>query len=276
MNLTQLTGASIVVDVLNSVSTENSLSANQGKILKDGLDTKPTMVSGLVQAINLPSYVDDVLEYADLASFPVSGEGSKIYIAIDTNTQYRWTGTVYVTIIASPGTTSNVVEGSNLYFTEARVRNTVLTGLSVSPSTVIVNTDSILLATGKLQAQITTISSSLSNYALTSALSSYATIVNDRYTINSQTGATYTIVAGDVTSNGRVIVKCTYATAITVTIATPTSLGVSVGDSVNIRQGGAGAITLSGTISGNLTTNTLYETFTLVAETTTSWLRVGG
>lgn len=37
----------------------------------------------------LPSYVDDVLEYANKASFPTTGESGKIYIAKDTNITYR-------------------------------------------------------------------------------------------------------------------------------------------------------------------------------------------
>lgn len=57
--------------------------------------------AGLVPAGQLPSYVDDVLEYANLASFPVSGETGKIYVAIDTSNIYRWSGTMYVQISAS-------------------------------------------------------------------------------------------------------------------------------------------------------------------------------
>lgn len=54
--------------------------------------------SGKVPASQLPSYVDDVLEYANLAAFPVTGEIGKIYIALDTNLIYRWTGSTYVEI----------------------------------------------------------------------------------------------------------------------------------------------------------------------------------
>jgi hypothetical protein len=59
--------------------------------------------TGKVPAAQLPSYVDDVLEYADLASFPVSGETGKIYVALDTNFTYRWTGSIYVQISAAGG-----------------------------------------------------------------------------------------------------------------------------------------------------------------------------
>lgn len=54
--------------------------------------------SGVIPANQLPSYVDDVLEFTTLAAFPVTGETGKIYIAIETSKTYRWTGTVYVAI----------------------------------------------------------------------------------------------------------------------------------------------------------------------------------
>ena len=57
--------------------------------------------SGLVPASQLPSFVDDVLEFADLASFPATGESGKIYVALDTNNVYRWSGTTYVQVAAS-------------------------------------------------------------------------------------------------------------------------------------------------------------------------------
>ena len=65
--------------------------------------------NGKVPSSQLPSYVDDVLEYAKLSSFPTTGETGKIYIAQDTNKTYRWSGTAYVEISASLalGTTSS-------------------------------------------------------------------------------------------------------------------------------------------------------------------------
>ena len=76
-----------------------------------------------VPAAYLPSYVDDVLEYANLAGFPAIGETAKIYVALDTNKTYRWSGSAYVEISPSPGTTDSLTEGTtNLYFTTARAR----------------------------------------------------------------------------------------------------------------------------------------------------------
>ena len=56
------------------------------------------ITSGVIDAARLPSYVDDVVEAANLASFPATGETGKIYVALDTNKVYRWSGTVYVYI----------------------------------------------------------------------------------------------------------------------------------------------------------------------------------
>jgi hypothetical protein len=54
--------------------------------------------SGIILTTQLPSYVDDVIEAANLAAFPVIGETGKIYVALDTNKTYRWSGTVYIYI----------------------------------------------------------------------------------------------------------------------------------------------------------------------------------
>lgn len=57
--------------------------------------------SGLVPASQLPSYVDDVVEYATVSAFPVTGQAGKIYVSLATNLTYRWTGSVYVEISPS-------------------------------------------------------------------------------------------------------------------------------------------------------------------------------
>lgn len=57
--------------------------------------------NGLILSSQLPSYVDDVLEYDSLGSFPASGEAGKIYVAKDSNLTYRWSGSGYVEISPS-------------------------------------------------------------------------------------------------------------------------------------------------------------------------------
>jgi hypothetical protein len=62
------------------------------------LADKADLVGGLVPASQLPGFVDDVLEYANLAAFPATGESGKLYVALDTNKTYRWSGSTYVAL----------------------------------------------------------------------------------------------------------------------------------------------------------------------------------
>lgn len=151
--------------------------------VNQSLSTKADLVGGLIPASQLPSYVDDVLSFPDLISFPSLGEDAKIYIAEDVNKTYRWGGSSYVEIAGgvalgetsstayrgdrgkiaydhslSQGnphntTTSDINEGTKLFFTEPRVRNTVLSDLVKTNSSNVTNTDTIEVAVGKLAAK---------------------------------------------------------------------------------------------------------------------------
>ena len=57
--------------------------------------------NGKVPTTQLPSYVDDVLEYSAKSSFPATGETGKIYVDLATNLTYRWSGSAYVEISPS-------------------------------------------------------------------------------------------------------------------------------------------------------------------------------
>lgn len=56
---------------------------------------------GKIPSGQLPSYVDDVLEYAKKSDFPVSGESGKIYVDRATNLAWRWSGSTYTEISPS-------------------------------------------------------------------------------------------------------------------------------------------------------------------------------
>lgn len=75
-------------------------------------------ISGTIAAANLPSYVDDVLEFDSFAKFPTTGESGKIYTALDTNKIYRWGGTTYVVI--SDTITLGTTHGTAGYGDESR------------------------------------------------------------------------------------------------------------------------------------------------------------
>lgn len=195
LNAALSTSISSKADV-NYVDTQDELLQDQINLKADAIATsqslalKADLINGLIPASQLPAYVDDVLSFPDLVSFPSLGEDGKIYIAEDVNKTYRWGGSSYVEIggggvalgetsstayrgdngkIAydhslSQGnphntTTTDINEGTKLFFTESRVNQTVLTGLDTSTATPALATDQLLAAIGKLQAQINNIAS---------------------------------------------------------------------------------------------------------------------
>jgi len=79
--------------------------------------------AGKIPSSQLPSYVDDILEYATLANFPATGVAGVIYVDTTANKTYRWGGSSYVEVSAGPSTTDALSEGStNLYYTDTRAR----------------------------------------------------------------------------------------------------------------------------------------------------------
>lgn len=94
-------------------ATEVGAIASTEKGANSGVATLDS--SGKVPTSQLPSYVDDVLEYNSQSAFPATGESGKIYIAKDTNKTYRWSGTAYVEISPSLalGETSSTAYAGN-------------------------------------------------------------------------------------------------------------------------------------------------------------------
>lgn len=99
----QVTGGTTltVSDLPNNipVSKLTGVIADTQKGVAGGIATLDN--SGKVPTAQLPSYVDDVLEFDNKSVFPATGESGKIYIAKDTNKTYRWSGTAYIEISAS-------------------------------------------------------------------------------------------------------------------------------------------------------------------------------
>lgn len=108
--------------------------------------------SGQVPSSQLPSYVDDVLEYATFSSLPEAGETGKIYITLDDNLTYRWSGTQYVEVsksLALGETSSTAFPGDRGKTVEDRfdsLPSNIISGWSDAPVTA--NTDSVTLQIG--------------------------------------------------------------------------------------------------------------------------------
>ena len=114
-----------------------------------GLDASK-ITTGTIDATLLPSYVDDVLEFDDSTVFPATGATGKIYIAIDTNKTYRWSGSTYVQITSGAVDTVSGRTGA-VVLTKAdvdlgNVDNTSDTGKPVSTATAASITDAITTA----------------------------------------------------------------------------------------------------------------------------------
>ena len=147
--------------------------------------------NGKVASAQLPSYVDDVEEYAALINLPATGETGKIYVTTGTNKTYRWSGSAYVEISASPGSTDSVTEGStNLYFTTQRARDSfsASTGITITSgaiaTTITQYTDSSarnsLSGSTGISYNSSTGAISIANTAVTPASYTYASITVDQ------------------------------------------------------------------------------------------------
>lgn len=93
-----------------SAHNHDAANITSGVLNVDRVPSIPTTkLTGIINQANLPSYVDDVLEFANKAAFPTKGESGKIYVDQATNITYRWGGTAYVEISPSLalGTTSS-------------------------------------------------------------------------------------------------------------------------------------------------------------------------
>ena len=90
------TGLSMSGDVLSVDTTSTGMIPQSEKGSAGGVAELDS--NGLVISSQLPSYVDDVLEYAGTSSFPATGEAGKIYVDTTTNLTYRWSGSGYVEI----------------------------------------------------------------------------------------------------------------------------------------------------------------------------------
>lgn len=68
------------------------------KVTTSSVERTYTINADGSQSTKATSDFKDVLEFANLAAFPATGESGKIYVSLDTNLQYRWAGSAYVQI----------------------------------------------------------------------------------------------------------------------------------------------------------------------------------
>ena len=84
------------VNTLEAKADELAASITQKLGTPNGIATLDS--AGSIPSSQLPSYVDDILEYENVAAFPATGETGKIYVETAGNTTYRWSGATYTKI----------------------------------------------------------------------------------------------------------------------------------------------------------------------------------
>lgn len=209
---------------LNNLSGTVETKASAASVLQ-ALSTKADLINGVIPAAQLPSFVDDVLEYESWNQFPSVGEAGKIYVDTTENKTWRWSGSTYV-IIGGGGfalgetaatayrgdrgkaaydhsisqgnphnaTTSDIPEGNKLYFTQDRVLQAALIGLNTTNPAPVTATDALLAAIGKLQAQIN--NSNLSGFNWVNATTTTGYIPLSGVTANNNTPLKFAIKDG--------------------------------------------------------------------------------
>jgi hypothetical protein len=234
----------------------------------------PLNSAGKIEAGYLPSFVDDVVEYATKTSFPSVGEVGKIYVALDTQAIYRWTGSVYVLLGGDPdmvpgsyattignGTTTTFVLNHNFQTLDVLVgvwetatgrevncdkarttQNTVTLTFAAAPG---VNAHRVVILNGGVVAD-KTLASLVPNWS-TSTLSSAGTLSADpnyTYIVLLAAGAAPTLPSA-VGNSSRYILKNTHtadrtvATTVAQTVEGLPSLVLSPGASAEVVSDGA-------------------------------------
>lgn len=224
-----------------------------------------TFLSEVDQKLNISDYNDRfkgvylTLDALNLARpTGVAGDSAQVNEVGATDVvNYSWDDeeNIWIQSGASGSGASNtdaLPEGtSNLYFTTARVLSTFINGVSFLIGTPIVSTDTILVALGKLQKQIT-----------------------DSLVSTNRQNASYTLALTDTNK----LVETDVATANTVTIPVSTSINFSIGTKIDVVQYGAGQTTIVATVgvtirSANnwLKINARYGAATLTKIGTDEW-----
>jgi hypothetical protein len=240
--------------------------------------------NGLVPSTQLPSYVDDVIEAADFASLPGSGETGKIYVTIDNGKIYRWGGSAYAEISASPGSTDSVTEGStNLYHTDARARASISVTDSGGDGSLSYDSGTgVITYTGPSATDVrahfsggTAISITDGVISFTGTQATGSELENVVEDTSPQLGGDLDLNSNDITGTGDIsitgtviaqstinaqtgtsyttvlgdaskLVTLNNAAAITLTIPTNTNVAYAVGTKIDFAQIGAGQVTVAG------------------------------
>ena len=230
-----------VVDDLLSTSATSALSANQGRMLDAAISNKldASLYNEYYKGVYSTSGALDIAHPT-----AISGSYAMVDTGIGSNAELYWYDVQDGWVTGGGATLSNtdaLLEGSaNKYFTEARVRSTILSELTTATNIPITSSDSVLDGMGKLQAQI--------NVLLLPTVNTYSATTS--YTLQT------------VDNDGRTYLRMDNAASNTVTVPSTQTKPIS------IRQAGTGTTTLQAgsgvTLNGTLAFTAQHQTKTIV------------
>lgn len=215
---------------------------------------------GKVPSTQLPSYVDDVLEYANLAAFPGTGASSIIYVAIDTGKIYRWSGSTYVEISAGAGNADTATKlatarditatGDASWTVSFDGSASVSAALTLAASGVSAGTYKSVTVDSKGRVTAGTNPTTLSGYGITDAQPLDATLTALAGVTTASDKLIYataadTFATADLTSFGRSLIDDADASAARTTLGLGT-MATQAANNVSITGGSIDGITFDG------------------------------
>jgi hypothetical protein len=177
------------------------------------------LVNGMVPAAYLAGAFDEVKFFDSLSDFPNPGANNTLYATRDTNLQYRWSGTAYVPMTASPGTTDAVPEGTlNRYYTDARAIGAKLAGYAKALAIrAIAPTDTVSVAVGLLELKADDNSTRLGTLETLANGDQIKRIQYPAYTLVGTTATVYASLQVGLTTIGGTAASSVYARPIHLT-----------------------------------------------------------
>jgi len=68
--------------------------------------------TGKIPTSQIPGSIEEVVEYANFAALPATGVASRVYVTIDNNKTWRWSGSTYIEISPSDVSSVNGMTGA--------------------------------------------------------------------------------------------------------------------------------------------------------------------
>lgn len=196
----------------SSVANHNDLANIQGGAIGDYYH--PTLVEYTVlQNTSGTNTGDEVFEYADLASLPVTGVAGVVYVVLDTNLIYRWSGSAYIQTGGVPysGATADLDMGAHTVTATEFIATSTTAGQSTINKGLVVNESGGGEATDSFRVETDTVSNAL-----------FVDAVNDIVNINAKFKETFTTITNDITLGLHLIIYVD-ATSNDIDITLPTA-----------------------------------------------------